>query len=302
MARNVILWAIYLYAKSEIYMCAINGFNFRNEILIKRMIERTKHRGPDQEGHFCDDGISLGSARLSIIDLSERGRQPIWNEDKSICIVMNGEIYNFKEMREAMLSYGHKFYSDTDTEVVVHLYEQYGKKCVEFLNGIFAIAIWDNNKKEFFLARDRIGVKPLYYYIDPSTSSGQAKFIFSSEAKAILEHPIERKIEERALGLYFKLFYVPGPLTLFKNILKLPPAHRLVYKNGKVNIERYWDLKEEKEVASKEEAVEKIREIAGDSVRRQLMLSDRPVGIFFIRRGRFNICFGNGARVFGRRS
>jgi len=254
-------------------MCAINGLNFKDEGLIRKMVESTRHRGPDQEGYFCDEDVSLGSARLSIIDLSERGRQPIWNEDKTVCVILNGEIYNFKELKEDLKKRGHIFYSDTDTEVLVHLYEDHGKKCLDFLNGIFAFAIWDKKRKELFLARDRVGVKPLYYYFNGKN------FIFSSEIKAILEHPIKREIETKALGLYFKLRYVPSPLTLFKNILKLPPAHFMTYKNGAISIKRYWDIQDEEEIASYKEALGGIKDIARDSVRRQLV-ADRPVGIF----------------------
>jgi asparagine synthase (glutamine-hydrolysing) len=254
-------------------MCAINGFNFKDEALVQKMVERTRHRGPDQEGYFCDEGVSLGNARLSIIDLSQRGRQPIWNEDKSICIVLNGEIYNFKELRRKLEGRGHTFYSDTDTEAVVHMYEDHGHKCLDFLNGIFAFAIWDRNKKEIFVARDRVGVKPLYYYFDGK------RFIFSSEAKAIFEHPVEREIEKKAILTYFKLSYVPGSLTLFKGILRLPPAHYLVYSEGKVNTHRYWDLEDAPEVSSQKQALEEVRDIVRDSVHRQL-ISDRPVGIF----------------------
>lgn len=255
-------------------MCAINGFNFKNEILIKKMIYATKHRGPDDEGYFCGDDVSLGNARLSIIDLSENGRQPIWNEDKTICIVLNGEIYNFKELREGLEERGHKFFSGTDTEVIVHLYEDYGKKCVDFLNGIFAFAIWDKNKKILFLARDRVGVKPLYYYFDGK------KFIFSSEIKAILEHPIDRAINAEAFALYLKLRYVPSPITLFKNIKKLQPAHFLIFGHQKIFLERYWDIAEREEMKSAKEAMNGISDVLRDAVRRQLLSSDRPVGIF----------------------
>lgn len=255
-------------------MCAINGFNFENETLIKKMIYATKHRGPDDEGYFCDDDVSLGNARLSIIDLSEKGRQPIWNEDKTICIVLNGEIYNFKKLREDLEERGHIFFSDTDTEVIMHLYEDYGKRCVDFLNGIFAFAIWDKNKKMLFLARDRVGVKPLYYYFDGK------KFIFSSEIKAILEHPIDRAINAEAFALYLKLRYVPSPITLFKNVKKLQPAHLLIFQHDRIFLERYWGIEEGEEVKFAEEAMNGTRDILRDAVKRQLLSSDRPVGIF----------------------
>jgi len=136
-------------------MCAINGFNFKDENLIKKMIASTKHRGPDQDGYFCGDDMSFGSARLSIIDLSENGRQPIWNEDKSIAVILNGEIYNFKELQEDLKKRGHVFQSNTDTEVIVHMYEDHGIKCLDYFNGIFGLAIWDKNKKELLRAIER---------------------------------------------------------------------------------------------------------------------------------------------------
>lgn len=237
------------------------------------MIGATKHRGPDDEGYFCDENVSLGNARLSIIDLSERGRQPIWNEDKTICVILSGEIYNFKELRGVLEKKGHAFCSDTDTEVLVHLYEEHRERCVDFLNGIFAFAVWDKNKEELFLARDRAGVKPVYYYYDGKN------FIFSSEIKAILTHPVKRRVEEKALWLYFKFFYVPGPLTLFENIYKLQPAHYLILKNGNIFSEKYWDISREQTKISEEEAAREIKSIFRDSVRRQLV-ADRPVGIF----------------------
>lgn len=260
-------------------MCSINGFNFKNEDLIGKMIEATRHRGPDDEGFYCDENASLGHGRLSIIDLSERARQPIWNEDGTICVICNGEIYNFQELRKELQKRGHHFFSNSDTEVILHLYEDKKEKCVQDLNGIFAFAIYDKNKKELFLARDRIGVKPLYYYFDPSINSGQAKFIFSSEIKGILAHPIKREIDENALSHYFKIFFVPSPLTLFKNIRKLPQAHYLIYKKGKIEIKRYWDIQDSPETKTKEEAIEGIKSLLRDSVRRQL-ISDRPSGIF----------------------
>ncbi|MCP6718275.1 MAG: asparagine synthase (glutamine-hydrolyzing) [Patescibacteria group bacterium] len=254
-------------------MCSINGFNFKDEGLVKKMVEVTKHRGPDQEGFYCDENVSLGQARLSIIDLSEKGRQPIWNEDKSICVLCNGEIYNFKELRKELQAKGHRFFSHSDSEVILHLYEEKGERCVEDLNGIFAFVIFDKNKNKLFLARDRVGVKPLYYYFDGK------RFIFSSEIKAILCHSVPKEIDQEALFHYFRLFFVPSPFTLFKNIWKLVPAHHLTYKNGEIVVKRYWDIKDLPEIESKEEAIEKIKLLLKDSVRRQL-ISDRPLGIF----------------------
>ena len=259
-------------------MCGINGFNFRDEELLGRMNERIRHRGPDQDGIFLDNNISLGHRRLSIIDLSEKGRQPIFNEDKSLCLVFNGEIYNFQELRKDLLEKGHRFYSQTDSEVILHLYEDYQENCLKFLDGIFVFAVWDIKNKELFLARDRIGVKPLYYYHKDN------KFIFSSEIKAILEHNIKREVNLEALNHYFRLMYVPAPLTMFKNIYKLPQAHYLKLKNvggetSHIEIKKYWDLSGFKEITSKQEIMEKIRDLMKKSVKGQL-ISDRPVGIF----------------------
>ncbi len=254
-------------------MCSINGFNFKNENLIRKMVQITKHRGPDQQGFYCGEKVSLGQARLSIIDLSEKGRQPIWNENKSICILCNGEIYNFKELRKELQAKGHRFFSHSDSEVILHLYEEKGERCVEDLNGIFAFVIFDKNKDKLFLARDRVGVKPLYYYFDGK------RFIFSSEIKAILCHSVPREIDQDALIHYFQLFFVPSPFTLFKNIYKLAPAHCLIFKNEKIVIKEYWNIKDLPEIESKEEAIKGIKSLLRDSVKRQLV-SDRPLGIF----------------------
>ncbi|MDO8265049.1 MAG: asparagine synthase (glutamine-hydrolyzing), partial [Candidatus Parcubacteria bacterium] len=260
-------------------MCSINGFNFQDKALIQKMVEITRHRGPDAEGFYCDENISLGHARLSIIDLSENARQPIWNEDRSLCIIYNGEIYNFKELRKGLEEKGHKFKSSSDTEVIMHLYEEKGERCLTELNGIFSFAIYNKNENSLFLARDRIGVKPFYYYFNPSMSSGPAKFIFSSEIKAILIHSIPREIDQEAFSHYLKMFFTPGPFTLIKGVKKLPPAHYLIYKNGNINIKKYWDIDDHPEIQSKSKAIDGIKTLLKDSVKRQL-ISDRPVGIF----------------------
>ena len=246
------------------------------------MNDRIEHRGPDQGGIFLDNNISLGHRRLSIIDLSEKGRQPMFNEDKALCLIFNGEIYNFQELRTELIRKNHRFYSNSDSEVILHLYEDYKEDCLKLLNGIFVFAIWDIKDKELFLARDRIGVKPLYYYWGPSTSPGQTKklFVFSSEIKAVLEHNIKREIDLEALNHYLRLMYVPAPLTMFKNIYKLPQAHYLkLSARGEIKIQRYWDVKDFRDLESKEEIVARIQELMKESVRGQL-ISDRPVGIF----------------------
>lgn len=254
-------------------MCSINGFNFKDEGLIQKMMTLTEHRGPDDRGFYIDDNISLGHDRLSIIDLSEKARQPLWNEDKSAAIIFNGEIYNYRELRDDLLKKGHRFYSQSDTEVILHLWEDKAEKCLNDLNGIFAFAIYDKKNQKIFLARDRGGVKPLYYYFD-----GQ-KFIFSSEIKAILAHPILRQVDEEAMAYYFQIFFTPSPLTLFKNIRKLPPAHYLILQGDKAEIRKYWDIEDLPEIKSKKEAISQIKNLFGDSVKRQL-ISDRPVGVF----------------------
>jgi asparagine synthase (glutamine-hydrolysing) len=271
-------------------MCGINGFSAlggfasgeNSRRLIERMNKKIQHRGPDGEGIYLDNDISLGHRRLSIIDLSENGKQPMFNEDKSLCLIFNGEIYNFQELKKDLINKGHKFISETDSEVILHLFEEHKEDCVKLLNGIFAFAIWDIKNKELFLARDRIGVKPLYYYFKDN------KFIFSSEIKAILEHDIQREIDLDALNYYFRLVYVPAPLTMFKNIHKLPQAHWLRFKvasaRGGSNfhnpeIRKYWDIEDFEEIKSKAEIIEKIQDLMRESVKGQL-ISDRPVGIF----------------------
>jgi len=260
-------------------MCGINGFSFKDERLIGRMNAAIKHRGPDQDGVFLAENFSLGHARLAIIDLSERGRQPIFNEDKTLAVVFNGEIYNFKELRSKLSQKGHKFYSDTDTEVIIHLFEEKKEKCLEDLDGIFAFAVYDVKEESLFLARDHFGVKPLYYFWDPSAGSGQGKLIFSSEIKAILEHDIEREINKQALSSYFHLLYPLAPLTIFRDIFKLPPAHYLVYKNGQLSVKRYWRPKFEKTAFSRVEIKKELRRLTEEAVKKQ-MVSDRPLGVF----------------------
>ncbi len=254
-------------------MCGINGFNSNQPDLINKMNQRIKHRGPDQKGIYCDDNFSLGHVRLSIIDLSERGKQPIFNEDKSLALVFNGEIYNFQELREKLIKKGHQFFSKSDSEVILHLYEDYGPACLEKLNGIFAFALLNIKKKELFLARDRVGVKPLYYYFNNN------KFVFSSEIKAILEHPIKREIDLDALSHYFRLHYTPHPLTIFKNIYKLPPANYLFLKNNQIKIKQYWQISDFEDINSEREIIDQIQYLMKDSVKGQL-ISDKPVGIF----------------------
>ncbi len=253
-------------------MCGISGFNFQDEEKLKAMIETQNHRGPDDRGTFSIPGISLGHNRLSIIDLSPLGHQPMEYAGGRFTITYNGELYNFKELKEELLAKGHKFKSKSDTEVILATFAEWGVECVKKFNGIFAFAIWDRDRSELFLARDHIGVKPLYYFWDGK------KFIFASEIKAILRHDVPREIDLSSLNIYFRFLYVPAPKTIFKNIFKLPAGNFATLKNGDFKIFSYWELKQG-EFLEKEEAKEQILSLFGDSVRRQL-ISDRPLGVF----------------------
>lgn len=258
-------------------MCGICGFNWKDEELIKRMNDRIVHRGPDQDGIFCDDEVSLGHRRLSIIDLSENGRQPMFNEDKSICLVFNGEIYNFQELRETLAEKGHVFSSDSDSEVIIHGYEQYGVEVLEKLRGMFAFALYDLREKSIFLARDRLGIKPLYYYHKNN------KLVFASEIKSILEDKsIERKLAHQALYDYIGFEFVPAPATMFQDIYKIPAGHYLFYKNGAMELKEFWDLDFQQQTGQKlnyNDSVEKLRDLLDYSVKSHLV-ADVPLGVF----------------------
>jgi len=254
-------------------MCGIVGFNWRDEKLIEEMMVAVQHRGPDESGCYLDDRVSLGHQRLKVIDLLT-GRQPIHNEGNSVQIVFNGEIYNYLELKESLLGKGHRFYTNTDTEVIVHAYEEYGTDCVKCFEGVFAFAIWDKNQKHLFLARDRLGVKPLYYYHQGN------RFVFASELKAILEYEgIKREVDLGALNEFFTYRYVPGERTLIENIYKLLPGHLLILKEGKVQTSQYWDLVENISDKSEEYYVERLRELLRKSVKQRLV-SDVPLGVF----------------------
>lgn len=255
-------------------MCGICGFNWPDEGLVKQMAEILTHRGPDQKGFFVDSKVSLGHTRLSIIDLSENGKQPMSNENGNIHIVYNGEIYNFKELRSELITYGHSFFSETDTEVIIHAYEQWGEKCVERFRGMFAFAIWDVNKKQLFLARDRLGVKPLFYYFN------SGRFIFASEIKSILMDPlVKRHIDYQSLYFFLGYEYVPTPLTLFSGIRKLEPGHTLILRDNKININKYWDIHFSNNKYSEDYIADKIYNSLMESVKMRL-ISDVPIGAF----------------------
>ena len=257
-------------------MCGICGFNWNDAELVERMAGVIAHRGPDQHGVFCADGISLGHRRLSIIDLSEQGRQPMSNEDGSIRMVFNGEIYNFQELRDELLAKGHKFASHSDSEVIIHAYEEYGVEAIHKLRGMFAFAVWDSRKKRLMVARDRIGIKPLYYY------HKNGKFIFASEIKAILEDKtVARQLNHQALYDYLGFEFVAAPDTMFQDIRKLPAGHYLLFDGSNVEVKQYWDLHFARGDAplSYAEAVERERTMLDDAVRSHLV-SDVPLGVF----------------------
>lgn len=257
-------------------MCGICGFyGFENKDLIRRMNAKLIHRGPDQDGFYFDKDISLAMRRLSIIDLSEKGRQPHHNEDESIWVVFNGEIYNFQEIKETLEKKKHHFYSGTDTEVIVHAYEEWGFECLNHFNGMFAFALWDSNKKLLFIARDRLGVKPLHYYWD------KKRFLFASEIKAILEDSsIKRELNPEALSEFLCFEYVPAPHTMFKNIYKLKPGHYLTLKGETLSIIEYWDSKtEENKTYTEQDWIDSTKDLIEDAVEKR-MLSDVPLGAF----------------------
>lgn len=254
-------------------MCSINGFNFQDENLILKMNQITKHRGPDGTGVFLGGGVSLGHNRLSIIDLSNIAAQPMKNNRGDLAIVFNGEIYNFRTLKEE-LSQTYQFKTTSDTEVILAAYEKWGKECVKKLSGMFAFAIWDSANRELFLARDHIGIKPLYYFWDGK------KFIFSSEIKAILEHDIPRKLHREAFNHYFRVLYVPEPLTMFQGIYKVPPATSLVLKNGMLQAKTFWQVPREAYFpGSRDELERTLRQKILSSVESQLV-SDRPLGVY----------------------
>lgn len=261
-------------------MCGIAGIVGKDitqapgEDLLQRMCAVIRHRGPDERGIRIDGPAGLGMTRLSIIDLAG-GHQPISNEDKTIWIVFNGEIYNFRELREDLIKKGHAFTTASDTEVIVHLYEEHGEDCVQDLRGMFAFAIWDKNREQLFIARDRLGKKPLHYYSDDK------RFIFGSEIKAILQCPeVPREMHPPALVNYLAYGYVPDPETMFKGIRKLPPGHLLVYRKGEIRIRQYWNVEFKVEKAQPEEFyIERLLEILNESVRLRL-ISEVPLGAF----------------------
>jgi asparagine synthase (glutamine-hydrolysing) len=263
-------------------MCGICGqVNFEPEHpvapeVLERMQLSLGHRGPDSQGTWIKDSIALAHTRLAIIDLSENGHQPMCNERGTVWIVYNGEVYNFPDLREELQSKGHHFCSQTDTEVVVHLYEEEGIQCLSRLRGMFAFAIWDDNKRQLFLARDRFGQKPLYYYVD------EEKLLFASEIKSILaSRLVEISPDYQALYQYVCLGYVPHPNTGFRGIKKLPPGHYLVTDGVEVILEPYWSLQVEptdNETINETEVSQKLLDLLTEATKMRLV-SDVPLGV-----------------------
>lgn len=258
-------------------MCGICGKLIFNESgmvepsLIASMLDTIRHRGPDDEGIYIAPRIGLGHRRLSIIDLNT-GHQPMSNEDGSVWIVFNGEIYNYQELQKELESKGHIIKTKSDTEVIVHLYEEYGESCVDRLRGMFAFALWDAKRKTLFLARDRVGIKPLYYW------KSHNSIVFASEIKAILADPsVNRELDLGMIDRFLSFYFLPGEETLFKGINKLLPGHYLICRGEKVEIRQYWDLHFSESPISVQEAESKTMELLEESLQLH-MISDVPVG------------------------
>jgi asparagine synthase (glutamine-hydrolysing) len=262
-------------------MCGITGWiNLGRsepngeEAVLRAMCERIVHRGPNSEGTWTDDTVALGMRRLSVIDL-KTGDQPVFSEDGSVVVMMNGELYNYREVRSELEKKGHTFVTKTDTEILPHLYEEYGEDLVDHLNGMFAFALWDSRRKRLIIARDRFGEKPLYYGIF------DRKLLWASEPKALLAHPsVKPELNLDALRQYLSYDYVPAPNSIYKGISKLPAAHILTVQNGKVRTRRYWNQTFAKngKVRSIETAATELKDLLSDAVRMRLV-SDVPLGI-----------------------
>lgn len=258
-------------------MCGICGVVGYDAIAVTRMNEAMVHRGPDDEGIFSDKDVCLGHVRLSIIDVSPQGHQPMCNEDGSVWIVFNGEIYNFQELRNDLEARGHRFRSNTDTEVLIHLYEQYGDDCVQRLRGMFVFAIWDAPKRRLYVARDRLGIKPFLYQFR------NGRLAFASELRALLRSGVvERQLDDTAVYEYFLYGSAQSPNTLVRGVFQLMPGHCMVVSQGRLEIRQYWHLPvadESGDGGSEQDYVEKVKAILQDSVVRH-MVSDVPLGAF----------------------
>jgi asparagine synthase (glutamine-hydrolysing) len=256
--------------------CGICGFlGLEDKHLLAEMCETIQHRGPDHTDFYVDKGIGLGIDRLSVIDLAT-GDQPIHNEDGSVQIVFNGEVYNYIELRRQLEGLGHKFGTASDTETIVHGYEQWGENVLTHLRGMFAFALWDSSKRRLFLARDRFGKKPLYY------AEVDGRFFFASELKAILQYEyFPREVDDSVLDYYFTYLHVPSPFTIFRFAKKLPPGHYLTVEKGVVEVKEYWDLDflPKLENMNEDEAADRLYDLLVDSVKMRLR-SDVPLGAF----------------------
>ena len=262
-------------------ICGIVNFNALNPVdsgLIHRMTSAQAHRGPDDYGYFVENNVGLGHRRLSIIDLSG-GKQPMFNEDGSVVVVFNGEIYNFADLRTDLLARGHQFATRSDTETIVHAYEEFGDDCVQQFRGMFAFAIWDRRRRRLMIARDRLGIKPMYYY------AGNDVVVFASEIKSLLIHPaVPREVDHEALDSYLALRYVPGPRTMFKHIFKLQPGHLMTWDEGGTRIRKYWDipqpvLRATHSSGERDRIIEEFRFLLEESVKLRL-ISEVPLGVF----------------------
>lgn len=265
-------------------MCGIAGrVDFRRPVerdQLDLMLREMVHRGPDDEGRYVSPAdrlpsVALGHRRLRILDLSPSGHQPMTNETGDIWLVFNGEIYNYLSLRDELLKMGHRFRSSSDTEVIIHLYEVYGEKCLDYLRGMFAFALWDERKMQLFVARDRVGKKPLFYAM---TSEG---FAFASEINSFYPLPdIPKKLNEAAIDYFLTYAYIPSPATIFHQINKLPPAHYLILREGRLELTKYWQLEYAPKLdISFDEATQKIDELLDEATRIRLF-SDVPLGCF----------------------
>jgi asparagine synthase (glutamine-hydrolysing) len=261
-------------------MCGIVGFvnadaSPANRALLERMNAAIRHRGPDEDGYLCEGGVALAMQRLAIIDLAG-GQQPIYNADKTKWIVFNGEIYNYRDLRKDLESRGHQLFTNSDTEAILRLYEDFGADCVQHLRGMFAFAIWDSVERSLFIARDRVGKKPLLY-----SHRLNGDLVFGSEFTALLEHPaVSREIDHQAIDAYLSFTCVPAPMTAYKEIRKLEPGHWLRWRNGEIKTRRYWSPDFSKKIdISEEEAIEETTRLLRESTRLR-MISEVPLGAF----------------------
>ncbi|HUI80694.1 MAG TPA: asparagine synthase (glutamine-hydrolyzing), partial [Bryobacteraceae bacterium] len=259
-------------------MCGINGlYHFDplrpvDEALLDRMRAAQVHRGPDDKGLWTSGNVGLAFNRLSIIDLSG-GHQPMSNEDGTVFLIFNGEIYNFMELRDRLIARGYRFRTRSDTETILHAWEEYGEQCVDHLRGMFAFALWDSRRKVLFGARDRLGIKPFYYYLDRDS------FAFASEMKSLLQLPqVNRELDETALAEYLLHRYVMGPRTMLRSIKKLQAGHTITLHHDQLKIQQYWDVPlEQPRKLSESEALEELEDLLQGCVKSHL-ISDVPLG------------------------